>query len=152
MTPKSKTTEPLLQAGRLQRAVEQWRKLKKIGEDSIKEASKERDVLKGFVQRQGHRDADGHFWVELDEMIQLPGTKPFNAIKNERHVSDQVDEDVAETILTKLGLYDEVFDMVPVLNQDKFEKLYREGRISRRDYNRIVTQVETFNFVMAKVE
>lgn len=82
--------------------------------DSLSKRQKEiRDDLMVAVENAGYEDDKGHYWLEFDDEIDGVG-----ALQRMRRVSNPLDEEAAQEILTSLGLWEECTEEVRVVDQD----------------------------------
>lgn len=104
------------------------------------------DIKKSIMEvlaNQEETDEKGSKFYGLSKPIESGG-KTYTTLKRERVLTQMVDEDEAETILTKKGLYDECLVLEPRLDHDKVYALYQEGKISEAEIDRIFTYKESF--------
>jgi hypothetical protein len=84
--------------------------------------------IKAVVQEEGYVDDQGHVWLDFDEPVD-----GVVALQMQRKVSKPLNEDKAEAILRKNGLYEECTTTVVVLDQDAIMAAHYAGKISEDD-------------------
>lgn len=98
---------------------------------------------------EGYQNEQGSVFVDLDETIEVSG-QPYKGMELRRSVSTLFNEDTAETILKRKGVYEEA--LTPVLDQDKIYRLVQEGKITEKDLDKMFEQKESFAFWPVKGE
>lgn len=114
------------------------------------EALKKR--LKDFLlARQGdvYASETGSLFYDLPETVEVDGTE-YSGMELRRSVTTKFDEDVAEAILKKKGVYEEA--LTPVIDQDKVLRLQQEGKITEKDIDKMFVAGEQFAFWPVKGE
>lgn len=99
--------------------------VKKTVKDLTARQKKITDRIKAVVQEEGYVDDQGHVWVDFDEPVD-----GVVALQMQRKVSKPLNEDKAEAILRKVGIYDECTTTVVVLDQDAIMAAHYAGKIS----------------------
>ena len=97
--------------------------------------------------------------VPLEEFVTKTGTPLPNGGKLARVTHADVDVNIKQTarngkhilpgaldVVKELGLYDELVDMVPVIDEAKLEALYKSGAISSENLLRIYEPTVTMAF------
>jgi hypothetical protein len=84
-----------------------------------------RENLFSVLDLEGLEDDKGNIQYELPTAIE-----GITRLEKQRRVTRKLNEPVAETILQTLGLYEEVFEMKPVLNEDALMAAFYEDKIS----------------------
>ena len=77
------------------------------------------------IDLNGQEDSEGNIFLDL----------PFDAdgitkLEKQRRASRKLDEDMAESILSSLGIDDEVYEMVKTLSEEKLMAAYYDGKIT----------------------
>lgn len=72
------------------------------------------------------------------------GKKNYKGMEMRRSVSEVFNEETAEAILKRKGVYEEA--LTPVLDQDKVYRLVQEGKITEKDLDKMLEQKESFAF------
>ena len=113
-------------------SVRQWASelvgVKRTVKDLTARQKKITDRIKAFVQDRGYVDDQGHIWFDLEEPVE-----GVVALQMQRKVSKPLNEDKAEAILRKAGLYEECTTTVVVLDQDAIMAAHYEGKLSEDD-------------------
>jgi hypothetical protein len=84
-----------------------------------------REKLFSVLDLEGLEDDKGNIQYELPDAIE-----GITRLEKQRRVTRKLNEPLAEQILTALGLYEEVFEMKPVLNEDALMAAFYEDKIS----------------------
>lgn len=101
--------------------------------------------LSATVEEDGYTDDKGNYWFDLDEPVEFDG-KTYRRIKREARVSERLDEETAETILRKKGLYDECTTTIVVLDEEAISKAYFQKRLSAADMDKMFPKTTTWAF------
>ena len=121
----------------------QWALLKERVENDTRELNHLRDQCISAVEARGERDHRGSQWIRLPFPV---GNKGFTAIKRERRVAVQTDEEAAEEITRSKGCYEVCFPLRRVLDAEELYVQYQKGSLTQEDMDRIFRQVESFSF------
>lgn len=78
------------------------------------------------------------------------GKDEYKGMELRRSVSTAFDEEEAEKILKRKGVYQEA--LTPVLDQDKIYVLVQEGKITEKDLDKMFVQSEKYAFWPVKGE
>jgi hypothetical protein len=100
-----------------------------------------RDKLFGHIDLLGETDTDGNIQLYLDEPIDCVAR-----IEKQRKVSRKVDEEVAISLTQELGIYDSVFELKPVLNEDALMAAFYEDKITEDQLDSIFPPKITWAF------
>jgi hypothetical protein len=100
-----------------------------------------RDKLFNQIDLFGEVDPDGNIQVVLDEAID-----GVVRIEKQRRVKRTLDEAVATSLLTELGIYDDVFELKPVLNEDALMAAFYEDKITEDQLDSIFPPKVTWAF------
>lgn len=98
---------------------------------------------------EAYQNEQGSVFVDLDETVEVGG-QPYRGMELRRSVSSLFNEDEAEKILRRKGVYEEA--LTPVLDQDKIYRLVQEGKISEKDVDKMFEERESFAFWPVKGE
>lgn len=93
--------------------VQEYVGVKKLKEMYAAKEAELRERLLEIAAEQGEPDDKGSNWFELPEEVE-----GFGKIYRQRRTSQQLQEDVAERELTKLGLWDECTTQITVTDED----------------------------------
>lgn len=112
-----------------------------------------KDRLKKWFQESAsdevYENENGSKFFDFSSTIS-DGKDEYKGMELRRSVSTVFDEDTAETILKRKGVYEEA--LTPVLDQDKIYRLVQEGKISEKDLDKMFEQKESFAFWPVKGE
>lgn len=123
----------------------QFLTLKKAVEDQEERLGTLKKDLSVSVEEDGYVDDKGNYWLDLDEPVEFDG-KTYRRIKREARVSERLDEEVAEQILRKKGLYDECTVQIVVLDEEAISKAYFQKRLSPADMDKMFPKSTTWAF------
>lgn len=129
----------------LVKAAREYIRIKDVIANLTKEANRRRDELAELVIENGEEDESGHFWLELPEDVE-----GYIALKRERRVSQVVDTEAAEQLLTERGLYDRCFKLVPTLDEDAVMACVYDDLLTADDLDVMFPKKITWAFVPSK--
>jgi hypothetical protein len=131
--------------GSLEQIFSQWATLKHQG-DLIAERQKDlRTDLMGLVKGGGLTDEKGSFFLNLHTPVTV-GDKTYRTLKNERRVSERLDEDAAEELLKSKGLLERCQKTVVVFDPDELYVLNQEGLLSDEELDSLIVISESYAF------
>jgi hypothetical protein len=115
--------------------------------DIVTRKNKLRDEVSAHVDATGEVDEKGSKFWKLDPPIEFNGQK-FTEVKRERRVSQSIDEEKVEALVTAKGIRDRVFKQVTqeVLDQDELYVLNQEGVLSDEELDSLWVETESFAF------
>lgn len=96
-----------------------------------------------------YKNEQGSIFYDLPDTVEVGG-ETFKGMELRRAVSSLFDEDAAEKILRRKGVYEQA--LTPVLDQDKVLRLVQEGAITEAEFDKMLTQKESFAFWPVKGE
>lgn len=112
--------------------------------DALQKQQKEiRNVLIERIESDGYDDSDGHGWLDL--ATEIDGT---TSIKRERRSSRSLDEDAALEVLTELGLQEECYKTVRVVDEDAVWAALFEERLTDDHIEAIFPEKVTWALVV----
>lgn len=123
----------------------EWARLKRAADDFGKQASEIKDLLAQVIDAEGEVDDKGHFWLELPREVE-----GYVSLCRQRAVSQKLDAEVAENLLTEKNLKDRCFKMVPVLDEDEVMACLYEGLLTEEDVDAMFPKTVTYRFVPSK--
>lgn len=140
-TVKKKTSSSLTgQALRL--AIRSFLGLKSQSETIKKQMDEAKKILSATVEEQGYEDDKGHFILELDEPVD-----GCVALKREKRVTQSLDEEAAEKILRRKGIYEECVETIVVIDPDLVTKAFYQGKISEAELDKMFSTKTIWAFV-----
>lgn len=104
-----------------------------------------RDRLFALVEISGEEDDKGHLRLELPDPV-----NEVRALKIERRVSNYLDAEKAEEVLTEAGIWDDCTTQVTVLDEDKIMAARYEGKLTDEQIDAMYPQSVTEAFVVDK--
>lgn len=115
----------------------------------IDDLTSRQNVIKGeltkVLQEEGIEDDKGHLWLDLP--YEVGG---YRSIQRQRRVSQKLDAERAEELLTDRGLQDRCYKMMPVLDEDEVMACLYEGLLSEEDVDEMFKKTITWAFVPQK--
>jgi hypothetical protein len=84
-----------------------------------------REKLFGAIEQLGFEDDKGNIQLELDQEI-----GGIVRLEKQRRVSRKIDEGVAETLIAELGLEDELYKTIRVVDEDALMAAVYQGKIT----------------------
>ncbi|MFE4681559.1 hypothetical protein ACFRNJ_12075 [Streptomyces sp. NPDC056721] len=115
--------------------------------DIVTRKNKLRDEVSAHVDASGETDEKGSKFWKLDPPIEVNGQK-FTEVKRERRVSQSLDEEKTDELVTAKGVRDRVFKTVEmeVLDQDELYVLNQEGLLSDEEIDGLWVENVSFAF------
>lgn len=123
--------------------VAEYNRLKDEISDLQKRQKEIRDALMEQIESEGYIDDKGSVWLDLPQEVD-----GIAAIKRERRSSSSLDESAAEEVLTSLGLQDECFKTVRVVDEDAVWAALYEERLSDADIECIFPEKVTWALIV----
>lgn len=143
-TTKAKKTTLTGQALKL--ATREFLSLKTQVADITKRMNERKATLMSTVETEGYEDDKGNYILEFPEPVDSDaGT--CRGLKREKRTSQVLDEDVAEKILKKKGIYDDCVEVIEVLQPDAITKAYFEGKLTEAEIDRMFSTRVIYAFV-----
>jgi hypothetical protein len=118
------------------RLVQEYKGAKEMAESAKKRADGIKAQLIVLVDEQGYEGENGHRWFEVGEF----------RLKRERRVSKSFDSAACEAWAKETGLWDNVSEVVEVLNEDKVLALAWDDPEIRDEIERFYVEKETWAF------
>jgi hypothetical protein len=84
-----------------------------------------RDKLFARMEEEGQEDANGNLQLFLPDVIE-----GVTRLEKQRRASRKLNEARAEEIANELGIYDDLFEMKPVLQEDSLMAAFYEGKLT----------------------
>lgn len=106
--------------------------------------------LQEAVEANGYADDKGHFWLDLDESVNVAGYGEVSKLKRERRATVRVDETAAEALLQDKGLWDDCTATVVVLDEEEIRKAHYKGLLSDEDIATIFPTTVSWAFKPVK--
>lgn len=103
-----------------------------------------RDSLMDIIEQRGFTEG-GHLYFELGEEV-----AGFRTLKREARVSRAINEDRAEKLLRSKGLWEDVTEVVRVLDDDKLRLAIYEGKLTQEEFDSLVDERTTYALKMLK--
>jgi glycine/D-amino acid oxidase-like deaminating enzyme len=114
----------------------------KSGMDVLEARQKElREKLFAQIDLLGEVDSDGNIQLVFDEPID-----GVARIEKQRRVARKLDEEAAIALTQELGIYDDVFEMKPVLNEDALMAALYEDKLTEEQLDSIFPPKITWAF------
>lgn len=105
--------------------------------------------LSDYVESAGYQDDNGHFWLELDEPVEVEGySKTVTKLKRQKNTSAPLNPDEAQRVLSKKGLWEECSEQIRVPDEDAINRAYFEGKLSKADIKAIFPEKSHYSFIM----
>lgn len=139
------TEEPLSNDEAIIKKFSEWSRLKQIVEDFTKKMNGIRDELAPIIEQEDHKDDKGNFRIDLPEPVD-----GYVALQRQRRVSQKLDIEAAEELLSQRQLKDRCYKMVPVLDEDEVMACLYEDLLSPEDVDTMFPKTITYAFVPTK--
>lgn len=111
-------------------------------EDRIDKLKKQ---INDIVDDNGEADEGGHIRLGLEKPVDGIG-----ALKRERRVSTKLDEERAEKILRRKGLYNRCARKVIVLDEEEIAKVTFEGKLTAKEFDSMFEETITWALIPQK--
>ena len=95
--------------------------------------------IKTVLQDDGYTDDQGHLWIDFEEPVD-----GVVALQMQRKVSKSLNEDKAEAILRKAGIYDDCVQHIEVLDQEAIMAALYAGKLTEADVDAMFPVTESF--------
>lgn len=119
--------------------------LKRRIDDMTKESSAIKAELSDLVDTEGEPDENGHLWLRLPHEVD-----GYTSLQRQRRVSQSLDQETAEELLKKKGLYDRCFVMEPVLKEDEVMACLYEGLLTEEEIDEMFPKKVSWAFIPSK--
>lgn len=138
--------EEEIDLNRLRQDVEGWWSIKAQSKLIAKHLSDGRDTLMKIVQRHGVTDpTSGSIFLDLDEPV---SDRKILKLKAQRSVTNGLNPDAAEQILKAKGLWDEMVEWIPQLDQGKVHAAFYDRKITEDELSRMFPQAIHFSLIL----
>lgn len=108
--------------------------------------NKGKDDLKKIVQRFGVVDpSTGSIFLDLGDTV---SDRNIARLKAQRSVSTGLNPEVAEKLLKEKGLWDDMVELVPVLDEGKVHAAYYDKKISDEELSRMFPQSVSYSLIL----
>lgn len=108
-----------------------------------------KELLKPWILENGELDEDGNYVWEFPAPINL-GDKSYTGLMAQRRVSEFINEEKADALVTKYGLEDRCLTLVTEIDFDALYAANQEGIISDEEIDDIIELNETYALVKIK--
>lgn len=120
--------------------------LDKKSMDSIKaHQDQTKKALLTVLEDHGSKDDKGHLWIEFDGPVE-----GYTGMQRQRRVSQAIDDQATDDLLTERGLRGKCYKMVEVLDQDAVMALLYEGELTEADIDTMFPTTISYAFVPVK--
>jgi hypothetical protein len=114
-------------------------------DDMTKEQSVIKKELSDLVDAEGTPDEKGHLWLSLPEEVD-----GYVSLQRQRKVSQKLDEEVANRILTSKKLKDRCYKMVPVLDEAEVMACLYEDLLTEEEIDAMFPKAVSYAFIPSK--
>lgn len=113
-------------------------------------------VLSSTVEIDGYEDDKGHFRIDFDKPVEVQHwdtkakaivTRVCSGLLRQRRVSQSLNEEAAEKILRKKGIYDECTTTITVIEPDAITKAYYQGKLTEAELDKMFSTSVTWAFI-----
>ena len=123
----------------------QYIKIKGLADDTMQRANVIKAELNRAVDALGKIDDRGHLWLDLTNEVD-----GYTALQRQKRVSQSLDEEQAERILTERGIRDRCLKTVEILDEDAVMACLYEGVLSEEDVDMMFPKKIVWAFVPVK--
>ena len=123
----------------------QYLKLKSLADDTAARANTLKAELAEAVDALGTPDDRGHLWLDLSGNVE-----GFVALQRQKRVSQSLDEQTADRILSERGIRERCIKTVEVLDEDAVMAALYEGVLSEQDIDEMFPKKVVWAFVPTK--
>jgi hypothetical protein len=98
--------------------------------------------IKDYVTKQGAVDKNGSYYSATEDFTYGSQAKNSTSLNKER----------AKMFFTQMDLYGDVIDKVEVINEDKIEKLFNDGKITLDDISALMDIKTSFSIDIKEIK
>jgi len=107
-----------------------------------------KNALKALVQKYGETDPKtGSLLLDLEGPVG-DGDRKIAKLKNQRSETTSVNDEEAEKILRRKGLWEEMTETITVLDQSRVFAAYYDNKITNDELARMFPKRVTFSFIL----
>lgn len=104
-------------------------------------------TLKATVESLGFEDDKGHRRLEFDEPMVTPDGQKCTGLINQKRTTQVLNDEVAEKILKKKGIYEECVETIEVLQPDLITKALYQGRLTEAEVDKMFSTSVVWAFI-----
>lgn len=125
--------------------VGQYRLLKQQSKVTAARVLRLRDRISGYVETHGVQDDKEHVWVTLDEAID-----GVTSIQRQKRSTRSLDEERAERLLRKKGLWEQCTKTVTMIDEDELMACVFRGELEESDLDVLFSTKESWALVLVE--
>lgn len=145
-TRRKTTLEKPLDLELVRGEVDAWYALKRQVAVITTKLDQGKNSLKSLVQKYGVPDPKtGSLFLDLEESV---GEKNIRRLKNQRSETTSVNDEEAEKILRRKGLWEEMTETITVVDQSRVFAAYYDNKITDDELARMFPKRVTFSFIL----
>jgi hypothetical protein len=149
-TRRKTTIEQPLDLEVVRDEVDKWYALKRQVNLVTGKLEQGKNALKGLVQKYGIADPKtGSLFLDLEEPV---GDSKIRRLKNQRSETTTVNDEEAEKILRRKGLWEEMTETITVVDQSRVFAAYYDNKITDDELARMFPKRVTFSFILLDEE
>ena len=130
----------------LRREVDAWYGVKHQSNLITNQLNKGKKALQAILEKFGEPDpSTGSLFLDLGEPV---GDHKISKLKNQKATSTSCNVEKAEEILRSKGMWDEMVELVPVLDEGLVRAAYYDNRITDDELAQMFPQRVSYTFVL----
>jgi hypothetical protein len=146
-TRRKTTLEKPLDLKVVRDEVDAWYALKRQVSLVTGKLEQGKNALKAVVQKYGETDTKGSLFLDLEDSV-----GPIRRLKNQRSETTSVNDEEAEKILRRKGLWEEMTETITVVDQSRVFAAYYDNKITDDELARMFPKRVTFSFILLDEE
>jgi len=128
----------------LRKEVAAWYALKQEAALLSNELDKRKKRLQGILEKYGETDpSTGSIFLDLGEPV---GSERISQLKNQCATRQVMNEEMAEEVLSKKGLWEEMTDLIRVIDDSRVLAAYYDKRITDDELAKMIHEKVVYSF------
>jgi hypothetical protein len=145
-TLRRPSAEPDLNLPGLRRMVDGWYAVKQQTSMLTAKLNEEKKALQSAVHKYGQTDpSNGNIFLDLEEPV---GDRRIFRLKSQAATVPGFNEEAAEEILRAKGIWDDMIEMVPVLDQSRVHAAFYDNKITEDELAIMFPKRTQYTFVL----
>lgn len=128
----------------LRKEVSEWHALKQQAATLNNELDRRKKRLQGILEKYGETDpSTGSIFLDLGEPV---GSARITQLKNQCATRQVMNEEMAEEILTNKGMWEEMTDLVRVMDDSRVLAAFYDHRITDDELAKMIHEKVVYSF------
>lgn len=126
--------------------VDGWYAVKQQTAMLTNKLNEDKKALQAMVHEWGQTDpSNGNIFLDLEEPV---GDRKITRLKSQSATTTGFNENAAEEILRSKGLWDDMIEMVPVLDQSRVHAAFYDNKITEAELAAMFPKRTSYTFVL----